>query len=206
MKTDLTEKEAFDLEKETIAEYKKQGLCCCNFASGGGTPSSHLCGELNPMYGKTHTPEARELIRKANLGGRNAGANNSQYGVSPRDRMSVEQYEHWIEARRAAIQGANNPKARKVYIRFADTREIYKTFDCIKDCVLFLRTIFPEFNNRTYDNFRRFPEVHCSPESAYKNLYFEIVRSNKDNTVPSLKEEEGVTTIENISEKKNFGE
>ena len=206
VKTDLGEEEAYDLEKEVIAKYREKGQCRCNFADGGGSPAAHMSGELNPMYGKTHTPEVREILRQVNSGGRQAGANNPQYGVKLRDRMSTEQYKHWVEAHRIAYQGAGNPKARKVNMRFADTGEIYKTFDCIKDCVLFLRTIFPEFDNRTHDNFRRFPEVHCSSKNAYKNFYFEIIRPNKDNTVPSPKEGEGVTTIESISEKKNLGE
>ena len=203
VKENLTEKEAFDLEVETIAKYKEIGQCTCNFATGGGNPSAHLSGELNPMYGKTHPPEIREILRQVNLGGRNAGENNSQYGIPLRDRMSEEQYQHWIEVHRQKYQGAGNPKARKVNMRYADTGEIFKTFDCIKDCVLYLREIFPEFNDRKHDNFRRFPEVHCTPKKAYKNFYFEIIRPNKDNTVPSSEKGEGVTTNESVSEEKN---
>lgn len=199
----LSEEEAFELEKETISEKREKGECEFNFADGGAISTPNLAGELNPMWGRTHTPEVRERLSVVNSDGRHKGENNSQYGVHLRDRMSEEQYQHWIAAHKEKYQGAGNPKARKVNMRCADTGEVYKTFDCIKDCTLFLQKFFPELSNRKYDNFRRFPEVHCTPQKAYKNYYFEIIKPNKDNTVPSSETGEGVTTTESVLVEKN---
>lgn len=70
----LTENEAYILEENTIKKYKKTGECFLNFDEGGRR-GGRAPGELNGMWGKTHTPEARELIREANLG--HTGATNS---------------------------------------------------------------------------------------------------------------------------------
>lgn len=142
------------------------------------------------MYGKTHTEEARAKIREANLGGRNAGKNNSQYGIKLRDRMSEEQYLKWIERHRELYQGAGNPKARKVEMIYADTLQTYRRFDCIKDCANHLFEIFPELSKHKFDYVRRIPEAHPPHKKPFKNFFFNIIRPNpdKDNTVSSSKE------------------
>lgn len=85
VQTNLSEEAAFALEKKLIAEYKAKGQCYANFHEGGcGGNTGHYdnperskkisefakkrIGILNPMYGKTHTPEVRERLRQANLG------------------------------------------------------------------------------------------------------------------------------------------
>ena len=65
IKTGLNDQEACELEMEKIAYYWSIGECKCNISSGG---YGGLGGEHNPMYGKTHTPEAIAKIRASNVG------------------------------------------------------------------------------------------------------------------------------------------
>lgn len=86
-KNNLTNDEACNLEKERIKYYKSIGQAKTNFHEGGigGHTGNYfspersaklrecmlkrdLHGDRNPMYGKTHTPEARAIISKANKG------------------------------------------------------------------------------------------------------------------------------------------
>lgn len=81
----LEENEAFKIEYDLIHYYWNIGQCKANFHEGGrggntgnyDSPSRSKklsdfaktrIGKLNPMYGKTHTKEAVEKIRKANIG------------------------------------------------------------------------------------------------------------------------------------------
>lgn len=86
IKTGLNDREACELEIEKIAYYWSIGECKCNFNSGGyggicrgcSNPeeksrklsawASTRTGAKNPMYGKTHTPEAIAKIRASNVG------------------------------------------------------------------------------------------------------------------------------------------
>lgn len=81
----LTEQEAWDLEKKLIAEYKAKGECKTNFHEGGrggntgnynnpernykiSEAAKKRVGKLNPMYGKHHTEETKQKIREHSLG------------------------------------------------------------------------------------------------------------------------------------------
>ena len=181
----LTEKEAFELEKKLIDEYRKRGECCCNFAEGGAeNGNSHLSGALNPMYGKTHTFEARQKIREANLHGRNAGKNNSQYGISPQERMSKEQYKKWRENHKN-INRSRNPNAKIVKMYNIINDELVQSFSCIIDCAEFLQKYYSDLNNKDINLIRRIPENHPK-NKPFRNFYFEIIKPIKGNTVPSL--------------------
>lgn len=85
VKKELTEEEAFKLERQLIAEYKSQGQCKTNFHEGGcgghtgnyqslersrklSNAAKLRVGKLNPMYGKTHTNEVKEYLREINQG------------------------------------------------------------------------------------------------------------------------------------------
>lgn len=85
LKDNLTEQEAWDLEKQLIKSYKEKGECKTNFHEGGrggytgnydnpersrklSEAAKKRIGPLNPMYGKHHTEEVKEKIRQANLG------------------------------------------------------------------------------------------------------------------------------------------
>lgn len=81
----LSEDEAFNLEKRLIKEYWDKGQCKANFHEGGrggntgnydnpersrklSEAASKRTGERCGMYGKHHTEETKEKLRKANIG------------------------------------------------------------------------------------------------------------------------------------------
>lgn len=81
----LTEEEAFALERQLITEYWEKGECKANFHEGGCGGNTHnynnaersrklsefaktRVGEKNPMWGKHHSDEVKQKLRIANLG------------------------------------------------------------------------------------------------------------------------------------------
>lgn len=81
----LTEQQAWDIEKEIIAKYKAIGECKTNLHEGGrggytgnynspersqklSKAAKARVGKLNPMYGKHHSEETKRKLREANLG------------------------------------------------------------------------------------------------------------------------------------------
>lgn len=196
IKDDLTEKEAYILENEYCQKYKALDQCECNISDtsccNGG---SGLKGALNGMYGKTHTPEVREYLRQVNLDGHNAGENNSQYGISPADRMSPERYKIWRAKQRARKDGQSNPNAHGVLMIDINTKK-YKQFDAIIDCQKYIQENEPALAQR-YDSLEkiRYMIKHSNKTNAiYNNLVFKIYNKknpiNIDDTVSSLEARE----------------
>lgn len=85
LQKELNENDAFELEKQLIKEYKEKGQCKANFHVGGcgGNTGNYdseersrklseyakkRVGELNSMYGKTHSEETKRYLREINLG------------------------------------------------------------------------------------------------------------------------------------------
>lgn len=81
----LSEEQAWELEKKLIKKYKAKGECKTNFHEGGcggntgnyknpersakiSAAAKKRVGKLNPMFGNHHSEETREKIRQANLG------------------------------------------------------------------------------------------------------------------------------------------
>ena len=204
LKNGLTEREAFDLEEKIISEKRRKGECCCNFDDGGGICAPHLKGELNPMYGKTHSEQAVAKIREANRNGHNAGRNNNQFGITPRQRMSEEKYAQWRKAHsKCTIPKNLCGKKYSVRVIESQTGEVVEVFETVKETIEKFFSRFPEFENTTDGSLRLFIAKHNSPENDYKGYYFQRFFSNSDTAMPSLFEE-GSTTIESVLEEKNF--
>lgn len=74
----LTEEEAYLKEKEIIIKYNKLGYQLTNCDEGGHLGGANS-GEKNGMYGKTHTPEVRKILRDVNLGKTGKTNSNAKY-------------------------------------------------------------------------------------------------------------------------------
>lgn len=88
----LTEQEAFDLEIETIKKYKSKNQCQCNMTIGGGG-----------VTGYTHSDEIKSIISETHK-----GKLNSQYKISPKERMG-DNYDKWLVKVRESKNGSKNP-------------------------------------------------------------------------------------------------
>ena len=199
----LTEQEAYILENEICKKRKDNGECECNIAdtsSCNGGPG--LKGEKNGMYGKTHPPEIRKILSEVNLNGRNAGINNPQYGISPKERMNEETYNSWRAKQRSRKNGSLNPNSHMVLMINIKTKE-YKIFNAIVDCVKYLEDI-KEFREKykTFESLRGIIKHSNKNKAIYNNLMFIIYNKknpiNIDDTVSSFCKEEDVTTTESV--------
>lgn len=161
----MSNKEALNLEIILIKKYKLLHMPLTNLTDGGENPPI-LSKEANGMYGKTHTEEVKKILHDINIG-IHKGENNSQYGVSPKDRMDEETYKKWKEHFYKYV-GENNPQYgispkdrmdEKTYEKWRekqkerkfgytnpnakritmidDNNNIYY-FDTIKDCAIYL--------------------------------------------------------------------
>ena len=101
----LNEEEALQKEYQLIRYYKNQGECECNFeVTDDYTGHAHLIGSANGMWHKTHSKETKQKLSEINSDGRHKGQKNSQYGVSPKERMDENQYKLWIQHRSNAMK------------------------------------------------------------------------------------------------------
>lgn len=218
VKTGLTEKEAYILENDICKKRQANGECSCNiadtsFCNGG----SGLKGEKNGMFGKTHTKEVRELLRQINSDGHNAGENNAQFGISPKDRMSPEVYEKWRQKQRDRKDGNKNPNSHGVLMVNVLTGE-YLLFGATVECAQYLMKNIPEFASRydTIEKLRYVIKYSNKMFAIYFNWIFKIYDKrnpiNIDDTVSSLIKsnndliEEDVTTTENVNDRKSIVE
>ena len=208
VKDGLTEHEAYVLENDVCKKRQQNNECECNIAdtsSCNGGPG--LKGEKNGMYGKTHTPEVRKILSQVNLDGHNAGKNNTQYGVSPKDRMSKEVYERWRAKQRARKDGHKNPNSHNVLMINVKTGE-YKTFKAIVECIDYVITL-KDFEDFSREDIRYRIKYSNKKKAIYFNWVFVIYKKDKfvniDDTVSSFyKVKEDVTTTENINNEKDI--
>ena len=70
--------DAYDYEKEIISNYMMKSSNCYNICEGGYCGPS-MCGKDNPFYGRKHTKETINKIKKANTG-KQLGKDNPFYG------------------------------------------------------------------------------------------------------------------------------
>lgn len=154
IKDSLTEHEAYVLEDEQCKMRKANGGAECNISDtscqNGG---SGLPGKLNGMWGKTHTPEVRAYLSLVNKDGHNAGENNAQYGISPKDRMDESTYAGWREKQKKRKFGSTNPKAH-IVIAFNPETGWHMEFDTILDCAQWLIDNIERLSGKTKETVR----------------------------------------------------
>lgn len=88
----LSEKNAFELEIKTISKYKEIDQAKCNITNGG-----------EGVSGYTHSENIKKIISQTHK-----GKNNSQFGISPKERMGDEYYK-WKEKMSNHKKGSENP-------------------------------------------------------------------------------------------------
>lgn len=125
--SNLMESEALVFENEIILKYRKSNYCCCNFDDGGRN-GGKSAGKNNGMYGKTHTDEIKQLLHDINSDGRHKGENNTQYNISPKDRMNSSVYEKWREKQKARKFGETNPNYKNdtLHIKYLNDPKLSK--------------------------------------------------------------------------------
>lgn len=214
LETGLTEKKAYKREDEICKERKARGEAECNISDTScQTGGSGLPGEKNGMWGKTHTPEVRALLSEINRDGRNAGENNTQYGISPKKRMDPERYDNWRAKQKARKFGATNPKAHFV-VAFKPGDGWYMVFKTIIDCAQWLIDNVERFSGKKKETVRGWVKDCAKYHNVSKEGLAFITIKKKDETdigniVPRLSEAkifkgpkgyhfglEGVTTTE----------
>ena len=125
IKNNMNEEEAYQMEKELIAECKSNVLCNLD---EGGRKLGIFIGKDNPMYGvspkmrmSTETYEKWYQKHKGVCGDKNA--NYGKHTLKGR-KQSKEHIEH--------RSGGNNGKARKIFVTDINGNKI-GVFDCKKD-------------------------------------------------------------------------
>lgn len=151
-KDNLTEDEAFDLEKKLIAEYKKKGLAYTNIHVGGKGGDTL---KWNPL-------KKQEMIKKCRAA--SSGENNPMYNKHIKDFMTEEQWNQWLrKMKEVQKKRYEDPKERekigkaikkvwereghkekyhknnsRVIYMLTDTGEIVKTFIGMEEALKFL--------------------------------------------------------------------
>lgn len=158
----LTEQEAYEIEKNTISEYLQKGYKLTNLDEGG-RPGGRSPGPANGMYGKTHTYEAIQKIIAANIG--KFGSKNSNSKIC--DIYDINW--NFIQSFNSISEAINDFFIPKLHFTSST-----------------IRTYIGRYELNQIDNV-------C----GYKLKIYR--RDNHENTVPSLDNEEGLTTNENIT-------
>lgn len=138
----------------------QKGYHLTNFDEGGRA-GGRSSGKANGMYGKTHTPEAIEKIKAANIGRVRSINSNSK---------NCDLYDNeW---------------------------NFIQHFNCIMDAIDYIveKTNYTISSIRTYIG--RYELHQIDNVLGYQLKIYR--HNNQENTVPSLKKEEGLTTIESI--------
>lgn len=162
----LDEETACLLEDARIKALKDRQECTANIRNSTTRPG-RMFGEANGFYGKHHSDATIKKLREINSNGRWAGENNPQYGISPKERMTEEQYSKWKQSLSVAMSGKNNPQygidvktrmgTQEKYEAFCKScsrgncgdnpnakpirmwnDDIDLNFDCLKDCATWL--------------------------------------------------------------------
>lgn len=122
LKSQMSEQEAFALERQLISAYKSYGLCEANFSFGGDGPSG-LKWTIEQKTKLSNSKKGTKLseAHKCSIKNSVSGSKNGFYG-----KKHSEEFISWItEKNKGMCSGANNPAARAV--RATETGTVYST-------------------------------------------------------------------------------
>lgn len=127
-KTGLTEREAFEIEKDRIAELKLIGQARANFHIGGcgGDTGYRPIGEKNPFYGRKHKQQTIEKIRQKQTG--------KKLGPLTRKKMSIAHKGKNVGEKNPMYGRTldKNPRATPILV-INESGEVIKRFSCRKE-------------------------------------------------------------------------
>ena len=135
VKNNLLEHEALELERQTIAEYREKGFCCCNFDNGGlafgeGEKNSQFGISPNKRMSKDVYDEWRQKQYLRKFGSKNPNYHNDtlhkKYLANPS--LSLEK-----QSRPGVQNGRSLPI--KMYDK---THKLIKEFPYIRECCKYL--------------------------------------------------------------------
>lgn len=165
-----TQEEADEMERFYIAKYNsiENGY---NIRIGG----TDIKGQNNPFYGRKHTEESKEKIRKnrtkhihtpeeiENLRERMTGEGNPMYGVDVKTRMTEEKIAEWKRHLSQARSGKNNPAANPVVLidTLTGERKILEYRKLLKDEIGMAGCHAPKYikSGKLYKNRYKLEEV-----------------------------------------------
>lgn len=168
---DITSEEAFAIERYLVFECRKLNLCKTNIADGG-FGGNGLKGKNNPMYGRTWWTDETpiEKINEWKNKVRHCGENNAQFGISPKDRMSEDTYNNWMNKHNGdSTRGIKNGRCVPISLYDMDMNLI-KNFDYIKSCVEYMIENYMPY--KTVESLRSTIRNHKNLGSSYKGFYF----------------------------------
>ena len=160
IKNNLSESNALELERQTIARYREIGMCCCNFDNGGLTFGK---GNKNSQFGispnKRMSKEVYDEWRcKQHI--RKFGSTNPNYHNDTLHKKYLENPSLSLEKQsRPGIQNG-----RSLSIKMYDkTHKLIKEFPYIRECCKYLLD----------NNYTKSKDINA--------VYGNIWRANKDN-------------------------
>ena len=110
---------------------QKQKQDASNRFKGKNNPMYGRCGELNPMYGQTHTKEAKEKISKANKG--RVGELSGFYGKHHKEESKYWKGKHLANETKEKLSKAHDGDKKPVGQYDKDTGELLCTYPSIME-------------------------------------------------------------------------
>lgn len=169
VKENMSEEDAYALEKQTILKYRHNSSILCNI-DDGGRDLPVLKGEKNPMY---HiSPKERmdeETYKKWRFDRKSmCGENNPNYG------------KHTLKERKQSAEhilhksGERNGRAKRIIVQDLNGNDI-GTFGCKKDFVMYLINNGIE-QDGNIDNIRHKINWNLNKKGHYKNFIIKEIK------------------------------
>lgn len=195
-----TKEELDNLEIQFIYNYNANDRDKFYNITKGGGGGLGLSGELNGMYGKHHTKEAKEKIRKANL-----GENNYWYGKH----LSDEACKKMSDSRKGKYIGGKSVFSKKVIC--IDNKEIFNSVSDIERKYGYLESTVSaccrKENMTAYNKVWMYLEDYnkMSPEEI-ENIYHRNKQGINGEFNPKAREVICLNTLEKFKTLKEAGE